>query len=187
MTREPYTGGSQSGLTQVMYMRKSIWITLLAALPLMALAADNSPDQSFYKDAAEGGLAEVQLGQLAQDKGQSTAVKQYGQMMVHDHTAANDKLKSVAAGKGIDLPTSPGVGQMATKAKLQLLSGDSFDKSFISTMVQDHKDTIELFQKEVSNGQDPEAKAFAKATLPTLKTHMKKIQAIAKTAGVSAD
>lgn len=165
-------------------MKKSIWITLVA-LPLMALAADKSPDESFYKDAAEGGMAEVELGQLAQDKGQSAAVKEYGKMMVHDHTAANDKLKSVAAGKGVDLPTSPGVGQMATKAKLQMLSGDSFDKSFIKTMVQDHEDTIELFQKEVSGGQDPDAKAFAKATLPTLHMHLKKIEAIAKTEGVS--
>jgi putative membrane protein len=159
----------------------------MLALPLAALAADKSPDESFYKDAAQGGLAEAQLGQLAQDKGQSAAVKAYGQMMVHDHTAANEKLTSVAARKGVDLPTSPGVGQMASKTKLQMLSGDSFDKSFIKTMVQDHKDTIELFQKEVSSGQDSDAKAFARATLPTLQSHLKKIEAIAKTAGVSAD
>jgi putative membrane protein len=167
-------------------MRKSIW-TMLLALPLMAMAADKSPDESFYKDAAEGGLAEVQLGQMAQDKGQSTAVKDFGRMMVQDHTAANEKLKSVAVGRGVELPASPGVSQMATKTKLQVLTGDSFDKSYIKSMVEDHKDTIKLFQKEAQSGQDPNARAFAQATLPTLQTHLKKIQSIAKTAGISAD
>jgi putative membrane protein len=129
----------------------------------------------------------VQLSQLAQDKGQSSAVKEFGRMMIDDHTAANDKLKSVAAGKGVDLPTSPSISQMATKTKLQLLSGDSFDKSYIKTMVSDHKDTIKLFQKEAQSGQDSSARAFAQATLPTLQTHLKKIESIAKTAGVSPD
>jgi putative membrane protein len=167
-------------------MKKYIWMTLLA-LPVMAMAADKSPDESFYKDAAEGGIAEVQLGQLAQDKGQSPEVKDFGKMMVQDHTAANNKLKGVAAGKGVELPSSPGVGQMATKTKLEMLSGDSFDKSYIKGMVQDHKDTIKLFEKEAQSGQDPEARAFAKATLPTLHSHLKKIESIAKTAGVAAD
>lgn len=159
----------------------------LAALPLVTMAANSSPDESFYKNAAEGGLAEVQLGQLAQDKGQSPAVKDFGKMMIQDHTAANNKLRSVAAGKGVDLPSSPSVGQVATKAKLEVLSGDSFDKSYIKSMVEDHKDDIKLFQKELQSGQDPDAKAFAKATLPTLRAHLTKIESIAKTSGVSLD
>jgi putative membrane protein len=163
-----------------------MWITLLA-MPLLAMAADKSPDESFYNNAAEGGLAEVQLSQLAQDKGQSPAVKEFGQMMIKDHTAANDKLKTIAAGKGVDLPTSPSMGQMATKTKLDMQSGDSFDKSYINTMIQDHRDTIKLFEKEVQTGQDADAKAFAKETLPKLHQHLAKIESIAKTAGVSVD
>jgi len=155
-------------------------------LPLMAMAAD-SPDESFYEGAAQGGLAEVQLGQLAQNKGSSQAVKDFGTMMIQDHTAANDKLKGIAAGKGVELPTSPSMSQMATKTKLEALSGNSFDKSYIDSMVQDHKDTIQLFKKEAQNGQDAEAKAFAKATLPTLHKHLKKIESIAKTSGVSTN
>jgi putative membrane protein len=156
----------------------------LGCLTMAANAAAN-PDASFYKKAAEGGLAEVQLGTMAQDKSPTASVKDFGGMMVSDHTAANDKLKSIAANKGIKLPTSPSVGQMATKAKLDVLTGTSFDKAYIKAMVADHEATIKLFQNEASSGQDSDAKAFATATLPTLQTHLTKIQALASAQGVT--
>jgi|SRR5580704_2280332 putative membrane protein len=165
-------------------MKKLMW-TMLLSVPLAAWAA-NSPDESFYKDAAQGGLAEVQEGQLAQQKGESQEVKSFGSLMVHDHSAANDKLKSLAAQKGIDLPSSPSVGQMASKTKLEALSGDTFDKSYIKGMIKDHQEDIQAFEKEAHNGQDREAKAFAEATLPTLREHLKKIQQIAASHGISA-
>ena len=88
----------------------------------LAMAADN-PDGAFFKKAAEGGIAEVELGKLAQEKSSNPSVKDYGAMMVRDHSAANDKLKSLAETKGIELPTSPSAMQMGTKAKLEVLSG----------------------------------------------------------------
>jgi putative membrane protein len=168
-------------------MNKIFWITLAMALPSALLAADANPDATFYKNAAEGGMAEVELGKLAQDKASSPSVKAFGAMMVADHSAANDKLKAVAAGKGIDLPTSPSVGQMATKTKLEVLSGASFDKSYIKGMIKDHEEDIKEFQQEAASGRDPDARAFAKATLPTLQAHLTKIQSIAASAGISAD
>ena len=164
---------------------KKMMFTLLLAAPL-AMAAEKSPDESFYKKAAEGGMAEVEQGQLAQDKGGSAAVKDFGAMMVKDHTAANEKLKAIAMKKGIDLPTSSSVSQMATRTKLQVMSGDTFDKSYIDGMVSDHKEDIKEFEQEAQSGQDPDAKAFAKATLPTLRMHLKKVQAIAMTKGSNA-
>ena len=164
-------------------MKKIVALVMLMGLPALLTAADKSPDQSFYKKAAEGGISEVELGNLAQEKGQSQAVKDFGAMMVKDHSAANDKLKSVAAAKGIELPTSSSVGQMGTKAKLKVLSGDSFDKSYIKSMVSDHEEDIKEFETEAQSGQDPDAKAFASATLPTLKAHLKKIRSIAASAG----
>jgi len=158
---------------------------LMAAAPLLGVAAD-SPDAAFYKKAAEGGLAEVDAGNLAQQKSNNAKVKDFGAMMVKDHTAANDKLKSLAASKNITLPSSPSVGQMAEKAKLDVLSGDTFDKSYIRGQVKDHEDTIALFKKEVASGEDADAKAFATATLPTLQHHLKAIRAIAAESGVSA-
>jgi putative membrane protein len=161
-------------------------VPLLLIVPVFAYGA-TSPDANFYKHAAEGGLAEVELGTLAQKKGHDSAVQEFGAMMVKDHSAANEKLKAIAAGKGLSLPTSPSIKQTATKGKLEVLSGETFDKSYIKGMVKDHKEDIAEFNKEANSGQDPDAKAFAKATLPTLKEHLEKIQSIAKSAGVSAE
>jgi putative membrane protein len=160
--------------------------SFLLMVPLVAFAADN-PDATFYKHAAEGGMAEVELGNLAQAKAHNQSVKDFGAMMVKDHSAANDKLKSVAASKGVDLPTSPSVAQMATKTKLKVLSGDTFDKSYVKGMIKDHEEDIAEFKKEAASGQDPSAKAFAKATLPTLEKHLKRIQSVAADMGINAD
>ena len=157
---------------------------LMAAAPLRGVAAD-SPDASFYKKAAEGGIAEVDAGNLAQQKSNNAQVKDFAAMMVKDHSAANEKLKTLAASKNITLPTTPSLGQMAEKAKLDVLSGDTFDKSYIRGQVKDHKETITLFKKESASGQDADAKAFATATLPTLQHHLKAIRAIAVDAGVT--
>ena len=162
-------------------------ISSLILFAPVAMAAGKSPDESFYKKAAEGGIAEVEQGQLAQEKGESATVKDFGSMMVKDHSAANEKLKALAAKKGIELPSSSSVSQMATKTKLQVLSGDTFDKSYVKGMVSDHKEDIKEFEKEAQSGQDPDAKAFASATLPTLKMHLKKIQEIAAAQGIKAD
>jgi putative membrane protein len=160
-------------------------ITVSLALPLAVLAADN-PDMSFYKSAAEGGMAEVELGKLTQDKSPTQDVKDFGAMMIKDHSAANDRLRAIAESKNIKLPTSPSVVQMASKTKLEVLKGTSFDKSYIKGMIKDHEEDIKEFEKEASTGQDADAKAYATATLPTLKTHLKKIQAIAAAHGVEA-
>jgi len=164
-------------------MKKALFLMMLTSAPLAALA--DSPDASFYKNAAEGGMFEVDAGTMAEDKGSTQAVKDFGAMMVKDHGAANDKLKSIAASKDVSLPSSASVGQMAIKAKLDVLSGDSFDKSYIKSQVKAHKQTIALFKKEIATGQDPDAKAFATDTLPTVRSHLKAITKIAADEGVS--
>jgi putative membrane protein len=169
-------------------MKRALAFLALASAPLTwapLVAAAGSPDASFYKHAAEGGIAEVEAGNLAQQKSSSQQVKDFGAMMVKDHSAANDKLKALAASKNISLPTSSSVGQMATKAKLEVLSGETFDKSYIKGQIKAHQDTAALFRKEIASGQDPDAKAFAKETLPAVRSHLKAINAIASSAGVS--
>ena len=153
---------------------------LFAATTVLA----DSPDSTFYKNAAEGGMSEVELGQLAQQKGTNPAVKEFGAMMIKDHSEANEKLKTLAASKQVKLPESPSVMQKASKTKLDMMSGDSFDKSYVKGMIDDHKTDIKLFQKEASEGKDPQAKSFAAATLPTLQAHLQKIQSIAAAAGI---
>ncbi len=149
----------------------------LAAAPLALGATD--PDASFYKKGAEGGLFEVEAGNQAQTKANDQRVKDFGNMLVTDHTAANQQLQSLAASKGITLPTSASVGQMAEKAKLDALTGNTYDKSFIRGQIKAHQQTIALFQKEIGSGHDADAKAFATSTLPTLKKHLKQARALA--------
>jgi len=94
------------------------WASLLVTWAPSAALAD-SPDTSFYKHAAEGGIAEVEAGNLAQQKATNPKIKDFGAMMVKDHTAANNKLKALADSKGVSLPGNSSVGQMAIKAKLE--------------------------------------------------------------------
>jgi putative membrane protein len=166
-------------------MRK-IWALALLASPLalapLAFGADD-PDAAFYKKATEGGLFEVDTGNQAAKASNNQQVKDFGSMLVTDHTAANDKLKGIAASKNISLPTTASVGQMAQKAKLDVLTGDTYDKSFIKTQIKAHEQTIALFKKEAATGQDADAKAFAAATLPTLRKHLKEARSIASQAG----
>jgi putative membrane protein len=163
-------------------------IAILASalsMPMVTLAADKSPDADFFKKAAQAGLAEVEAGKLAQEKGSSAAVKDFGAMMVKDHTEANDKLKSLATTENVDLPSSPGVKDTAEKTKLQVLSGESFDKSYIKGQLTAHRQAVALFRKESTSGQDPQARAFAAETLPTLRQHLKKVDELAAQAGVA--
>ncbi|HEX3396305.1 MAG TPA: DUF4142 domain-containing protein [Steroidobacteraceae bacterium] len=153
-------------------------------LPFAGSAAD-IPDLTFYRDAAEGGMAEVAMGNLAQQKAHSQSVREFGAQMVKDHSAANEKLKALAQSKNITLPANPSVEEITAKAKLQVLSGEAFDKSYIKGMIKDHEEDIAQFKKEATSGQDPDARAFANAILPTLQAHLKKIQSIAADAGVS--
>jgi putative membrane protein len=167
-------------------MKTAGYWSLVWALPVIAFGATSYPDSGFYKDAAEGGIAEVQLGKIAQEKSSSQSVKDFGAMMVSDHTAADKKLQAVASSKNIKLPTRPSAGQMAAKTKLEALSGDTFDRSYIKGMIKDHQDDIAMFKKEAASGQDPDAKAYAIATLPTLEKHLKAIESIATAAGIGA-
>ncbi len=156
----------------------------MSMLPLLVFAAD-IPDLDFYRTAAEGGLAEVEMGNMAEQQAHSQSVKDFGALMVKDHSAANEKLKTLAESKNITLPANTSVEEMAAKAKLKALSGTAFDKSYIKGMIKDHQEDIAEFRKEATSGRDPEARAFASATLPILEAHLKKIQSIAAESGMS--
>jgi putative membrane protein len=128
-------------------------------------------DKKFIDEAAQGGMAEVKLGQLAAEKASSEDVKKFGQMMVDDHTKANEELKSLAQKKMVDLPTDIGKHQK-TYDKLSKLSGSDFDKAYMDAMVKDHKEDVSEFEKQAARGQDSELKAWAAKTLPTLQMHL---------------
>jgi putative membrane protein len=141
-------------------------------------SAKMTSDQKFATNAAIGGMAEVQLGQLAAQKGASDEVRQFGQRMVDDHTKANQDLMQVASGKGWTLPTSLDAKHQADVTKLSGLSGDKFDKEYVKMMLDDHKKDVGEFQKESTSGADADIKSFATRTLPTLQDHLQMIQRI---------
>lgn len=161
---------------------KAMLIALLCSVPLVAVAADN-PDESFYKKAAEAGMAEVHAGHMAQEHGSSPAVREFGAMMVKDHSMANDKLKKIAMANNVKLPDGPGMMNKMKEKKTDMKSGESFDKDYIKGQIKAHEDTVALLQKEIDTGKDPEAQAFAKETLPKVKAHLDKINQIAASAG----
>ena len=137
-------------------------------------------DMQFLKKAAQGGMAEVQLGELAQQKAESNDVKQFGKMMADDHGKANDQLKSVAEQKGVTLPTDLSAKDKALKDRLSKLSGEAFDKAYMQHMVTDHKKDVAEFKRESKMAKDNDVKNFASQTLPTLEKHLDRAQQVAK-------
>jgi putative membrane protein len=132
----------------------------------------SSADENFAKKAAEGGMAEVKLGQLAEQKGSSPEVKNFGRRMVQDHSKANNELKDVTSKENIPLPNEMDKSDQATYDRLSKLSGDAFDRAYARDMVKDHSKDVSEFQKEAKNGKDESIKNFAAQTLPTLQNHL---------------
>lgn len=132
-------------------------------------------DEQFITKAAQGGMMEVEVGKLAQEKGSSSEVKELGKKLEQDHSKANDQLKQLAESKNVPLPTDMGAEKAAVD-KLRALSGDQFDKAFLKMAVKDHKKDINEFQKETNNAMDSDVKEFASKTLPTLQEHLKEAE-----------
>lgn len=137
-------------------------------------------DSMFVMKAAMGGMAEVEMGNLAQQKGMSARVKEFGAMMVRDHSKANDELKSFAASRSLTIPSALSPDMQKHMEAMQKMSGKSFDKQYVNMMVNDHKNDINEFKKASDNCNDNELKAWAGKTLPTLQMHMDSIQSIRK-------
>jgi putative membrane protein len=161
---------------------------MLAVLICMAsqgvYAAQDNDD--FVEDASAKGVAEVEAGKLAQEKGTAADVKSFAEMMIKDHTAANDKLKTLATSKKLEVSDD---AQLMDKAKamiLELRSAKSFDQAYANNQVKAHEATIKLFEEEATNGKDADLKAFASETLPKLKAHLSPAQALAKAHGGDA-
>ena len=154
--------------------------TFLGCWAALAYQSDSSPaakstvsDTQFAKKAAEGGMAEVKMGQLAQQKGTADSVKKFGARMVEDHTKAGTELKGVAAQEKITLPDDITTKDKATYEMLSKLSGAAFDRAYARQMVRDHEEDVADFNKEANGGQNAAVKDFATQTLPTLQDHLK--------------
>jgi len=130
-------------------------------------------DRSFMDEAAQGGMAEVQLGQLAEQNAQSQDVKNFGKKMVEDHSRANDQLKEIAKENNVTLPAKLDVKDEATLQRLSKLHGEAFDKAYMKDMVADHKKDIAAFRNEADTGKDTQVKNWASQTVSILDGHLK--------------
>lgn len=129
-----------------------------------ANAALSAKDKSFMKEAAMGGMMEVEMGKMAQQKGKSAEVKKIGSTMVADHTKANNELMAIAKKKGVDLSKE--------KPKSHSMGDANFDKEYIDMMVKDHEKDLAAFRAEAKNGTDADVKAFASKTSAVIKKHL---------------
>jgi putative membrane protein len=138
----------------------------------------SAEERSFINEAAIGGLAEVEMGRVATKNAKSPDVKNFGQRMIDDHTKVNQELTQLASSKGITPPKELDAKNRATMESLSKLTGAQFDKEYMSHMVEDHQKDVAAFQKQASQAKDPELKAFASKTLPTLEEHLQLAKSI---------
>jgi putative membrane protein len=135
-------------------------------------------DADFAVEAANGGMMEVTLGKYAEQNAVNPRVKEFGAMMVRDHVKSNEELKQLAAAKNITLPVATGGDAQKSMDDLLKKTGLAFDKAYMDMMVDDHKTTIDLFEKAQSDSKDEQVKSFITNTLPKLKMHLDSAQAI---------
>lgn len=135
-------------------------------------------DAKFAVKAADGGLMEVELGNLAQQKATNQRVKDFGAMMVRDHSKVNDNLRSMATARNISIPATMGEDKMKMVNDLREKNGADFDREYIDHMVSDHKDDVSLFEDMANNGKDEGLRSFASTTLPILRAHLDSAQNI---------
>lgn len=156
-------------------MKKFYAVTLIFALFTIVsfgFIVKGLNQNDFWTEAAQSGMTEVRLGNLALQNSQNEEIRKFAEKMVADHTTINDELKTLAASKNVTLPTDINAAQKASMEKLSELSGTDFDRQFISQMVIDHEAAVTLFQKQADSGTDADVKAFAAKNLPTLREHL---------------
>jgi putative membrane protein len=154
-------------------------ISMMTFLTAGAMAAVSSADKIFATDAAQGGVAEVEMGQLALQKGTSPQVKQFAQRMVTDHTQANQELMQLAKSQNLDLPAQVDSKHKSDMDRLRGMSGTAFDTAYMQHMLQDHQKDLAEFQKQAQSGSDPGLKSFAAKYLPVLQQHLQMAQSTA--------
>jgi putative membrane protein len=140
--------------------------------------------QTFITKAIQGNLAEVSMGQLAQQQGNSAEAKSFGQQLVTDHSAANQRATSLASQMGVTPPSEPNKKQKSDAAKMEKMSGAAFDRAFAQHMVADHKKDIADYRKAAKMKNDTVA-GYATETLPTLEKHLQMAQSLGKAGGKS--
>ncbi len=143
-------------------------------------ATPSQADLAFATRAAAAGLAEVEVGKIAMKRAASDGVRQFAELMLEDHSRANEKLTAIASQKNISIPKAPGDAERRLLAELQTLAGEAFDRALLAQAREDHQAAIALYSKEAESGSDPDLRKFASDTLPKLQQHLQHIEVLLK-------
>jgi putative membrane protein len=162
-------------------------IILIAAVGwTKARPNDEGGDAQFVANASAGGLAEVRLGQLAEQRGTSPAVRSFGEKMATDHTGMGKRLQVAAGQEHMTVSNDLNDEDRATYEKLSKLSGAAFDQAYAADMVSDHQHDIRDFEQEAKSGKNPTIRQFAEGSLPTLREHLELAQQMARSVGAQS-
>ncbi len=153
----------------------------------MVTRSSGSADIEFVLAAAQGGMAEVEIGRLAAERARSEEVKRFAQRMVDDHGKGGEELKAIASSKSIALPEKLAPKDQALRDRLARLNGEAFDRAYMRAMLNDHVKDVSEFRHESHDGGDPEVKAWAAGILPTLEDHLKMARMTKSTATAAAN
>lgn len=144
----------------------------------------SSSDKGFIKDAAVDGLYEVEIGKIASERASDPAVKSFAQMLVTHHSAANDELKQLASARNVEVPTELPMLKRRSVERLSKMSGSEFDREFVNKVaIKEHQKDIKRFEEASREAKDPEVRAWAAKTLPTLRQHLADAQKLPTAAG----
>ena len=169
-------------LNKLMMMGTVAGLALALQAPLVAADTGSTTDKrgslsredyEFVTKATQGGMTEVELGQLAVQKASDQSVKDFGQKMVTDHGKANEELKALATSKNATPPVKFSRKEDSTIADLQKANGADFDRAYAKAMLKDHKTDVKEFRDAAKDLKDPDLKAFAQKTLPVLEEHLR--------------
>jgi len=151
---------------------------LLAVPSAKAQPAVSLADTKFILAAAQGGMTEVKLGELAATNGQRAEVRDFGQMMAKDHTAINGDLKTLAAQKGVSLPATLDAKHQGKVDKMSALTGAGFDEAYVKGMIKAHQQDAKAFKAELAATPDADLKSFLEKTIPVVAAHLQKIKTL---------
>lgn len=143
-------------------------------------------DKTFAREAGAGNLAEAELGQLAEQKATTPAIKEFGRWMATDHGLANKWLAAIIREEHESFQPSLTAEQRQLKQKLDGLSGTQFDEQYVGHMVQDHEKTVPVFEKEAKEGHNPAIKSYAEYLTPVLEQHLIEVNELAGNGGMAA-
>jgi putative membrane protein len=155
----------------VHHIMPGIAFGLLSGALLFAQAPSNA-DKTFLINAAKADMTEAHEGQIAENQGVSDQIKSFGRTLDQDHTQNFQQLQTLATKLGVTLPTGIDTEKIATIKQMEHLKGAAFDRAFARDEVTTHKQAIAEFKREAEHGSDPDVKAFAQQTIPTLQKHL---------------